>query len=95
MASDKQMPCLKVGVEIDPTIYPRVHALISKVQTKGRAEKLRQLASIGELVESGMLGNSHGSVAARLLEPGQLQSETGSVGEPEAASVAGDFEVYL
>ena len=89
MASDKPISGIRMSVELDPLIYPRVYSLIKNIPQKGRAEKFRQLASIGELVESGMLmlSTPNGNLVAGSLPVIQTN---GAETNP-STSVAQDF----
>lgn len=46
---------IRINMFISRTMYPRVFQLLEGLKGSDLAEKVRQLCSVGELVESGML----------------------------------------
>jgi hypothetical protein len=52
MANDET---LQLKVDIPKSMYPRLYDLLKNIPQRMRSEKLRQLASISEMVESGLI----------------------------------------
>jgi len=52
MANDET---LQLKVDIPKSMYPRLYELLKNIPQRMRSEKLRQLASISEMVESGLI----------------------------------------
>lgn len=55
-----------VRLEVHEEMYPRLHSVLAKIPIRMRSEKLRQLASISELIESGLIESLGESIQRKI-----------------------------
>lgn len=56
----------EIRVEINESMYPRLSKILDIIPKRLRAEKIRQLASIGEMAESGLIDTLGNQLLAKI-----------------------------
>lgn len=57
---------LTLRLDLANSMYPRLYSSVQKVPPRMRSEKIRQLAALGEMVESGLIDNIGQMIISKL-----------------------------